>query len=331
MSSKSANCTPTGRRNVVLVLVDRVKLLDIAGPLQVFNDARLENGASAYNVVLASERGGPVDTDARVALQSVPLDEVMSSEIDTLLIAGGEPAEPPVATQARRTSLAKYVDHPRRIGSICVGAFVLAELGVLDGREATTHWEKSKLLERGYPGVNVKPDSTFVVSGRVWTSGGASAGIDMALAMVEEDLGGAAALSLARNLVLFLKRPGGQSQLSVELQRQVKDAKGRFDELHAWIRSNLAKDLSVPVLAEAARMSPRNFARVYIRETGKSPARVVEDIRVEAAGRLLEETPDTIQRIAYLTGFGDDERMRRAFLRSRGISPLDYRNSFGRA
>jgi transcriptional regulator GlxA family with amidase domain len=214
-----------------------------------------------------------------------------------------------VATQALRTSLAKYVDCQRRLGSLCVGAFVLAELGVLDVREATTDWEKSKLLESGYPGVNVRPDSTFVVSGRC----GLQAGKDIALAMVEEDLGGTAALSLARNLVLFLKRPGGQSQLSVELQRQVKDAKGRFDELHAWIRLYLSKDLSVPVLAEAARMSPRNFARVYIRETGESPTWVVEHIRVEAAGRLLEATPDTIQHIAHLTGFGDDERMRRVF------------------
>ncbi|WP_051321045.1 GlxA family transcriptional regulator [Rhizobium mesoamericanum] len=331
MPSNTAIADATPPRKIVLVIFDQAKLLDITGPMQVFNDARFENGHSAYQIVLASEKGGAIATDAGVTLQSLELSQVMSGDVDTMLIAGGQPAESPAATEGLRGVLAKYVDQPRRLGSICVGAFILAQLGVLNGREVTTHWGKSKLLENEYPGVRVKSDAIFVTSDRVWTSAGVSAGIDMALAMVEDDLGSAAALSLARDLVLFLKRPGGQSQFSVELRRQTHDAKGRFDELHDWIRSNLSKDLSVSALASAARMSPRNFARVYSRETGESPAKAVEQIRVEAARRLLETATDSIQQIANRIGFGDDERMRRAFLKAYGVSPLDYRNRFGRS
>jgi transcriptional regulator GlxA family with amidase domain len=212
---------------------------------------------------------------------------------------------------------------------VCVGAFILAELGVLNGREATTHWGAAGKLQCEYPSVIVKPDSIFVKSGQIWTSAGVSAGIDMALAMVAEDIGHAAALTLARKLVLFLKRGGGQSQFSVELRTQMKDVRGRFDALHTWIRQNLAQDLSVPVLASVANMSERNFARVYRRETGESPAQAIEQMRVEAARRLLESTPDAVQSIAWQTGFFDDERMRRAFLKTHGVSPQDYRSRFG--
>jgi transcriptional regulator GlxA family with amidase domain len=187
----------------------------------------------------------------------------------------------------------------------------------------------SDRLEREYPSVVVKSDAIFVKSGKVWTSAGVSSGIDMALAMVEEDVGYATALSLARFLVLFLKRTGGQSQFSVELNRQMHDTRGRFDDLHAWIRKNIDGDLSVPELASAANMSPRNFARVYRRETGESPAHAIEAFRVEAARRLLESSQDSIQRIAVRVGFGDDERMRRAFLKAYGVSPMEFKNRFG--
>lgn len=312
----------------MIVVHDQAKLLDVAGPLQVFNDARYEDGSRAYEVSLASEEGGAIATDAGMLLASERLETILSSSIDTILITGGDPASIPTATASLRACLMHHRPHARRFGSVCVGAFILAELGLLNGLKATTHWGAASKLQRNYPAIDVKPDSIFIKSGQIWTSAGVSAGIDMALAMVGEDIGHAAALSLARKLVLFLKRGGGQSQFSVELRNQMKDARGRFDVLHTWIRQNLGRDLSVPALASAANMSERNFARVYRRETGESPAQAIENMRVEAARRLLESTPDGVQSIAAQTGFFDDERMRRAFLRRHGISPQDYRSRF---
>jgi transcriptional regulator GlxA family with amidase domain len=317
-------------RRVVIVAYEGVKLMDAAGPLQAFRDARFRDGCPAYQVTLASESGGLVMSDTGVRLETAPLDRSVLREIDTLLIAGSELTPVPIGTDSLRARLVRCLDRPRRLGSICTGAFVLAKLGVLDGHEATTHWAFCRRLEREFPAVIVKPDAIFITSGRIWTSAGVSAGIDMALAMIEDDLGHLAALDVARGMVLFLKRPGGQSQFSVELRRQMHDERGRFDDLHTWIRANLDADLSVPALAETARMSPRNFARVYLRETGERPARAVEKIRVEAAVRLLESTDDPVKVVASRTGFGDDERMRRAFVKAYGISPQDFRNRFGR-
>jgi transcriptional regulator GlxA family with amidase domain len=327
--SPTSNTAPR-RRKVVFALHVDAKLLDVTGPLQVFNDARFLDNSPAYEVILASVNGGPISTDTCMAIESQRLDDVLTDEIDTLLIVGGDPALIPAETASLRASLQRHVERPRRLGSICLAAFILAELGVLDGREASTHWGVCEQLQREYPSITVKPDAIFVKSGRVWTSAGVSAGIDMALAMVEEDIGHAAALSVARLLVLFLKRSGGQSQFSVELRRQIDDARGRFENLHHWIRQNLAQNLSVETLASVANMSPRNFARVYRQETGASPAHAVEKLRVDAARRLLEATFDSIQSIANDVGFGDDERMRRAFQKVHGMSPLDYRTRFGR-
>jgi transcriptional regulator GlxA family with amidase domain len=330
MPSRTATPAREGIRKIVIVAYERAKLLDVCGALQAFSDARQDDGHSAYQVTVVSEAGGPVATDTGLRLETARLDEAALRSADTLLVVGFDPAKPPADMASLRARLADYLDRPRRLGSICTGAFILAELGVLDGLEATTHWCVCNRLKLEYPAIKVKPDAIFVTSGRIWTSAGVSAGIDMALAMIEDDLGHLAALNVARGMVLFLKRPGGQSQFSAELRQQMRDARGRFEDLHDWIRNNLGADLSVPALAEVARMSPRNFARVYLRETGESPGRAVEKLRTEAARRLLESPRDPIQVVASRTGFGDDERMRRAFVRTYGVSPQDYRSRFGR-
>lgn len=332
MPSKSATARPQRQRlrKVVLVAYDGAKLMDICGPMQAFSEARFDDGRRAYDLVLASEAGGPITTDTGVTLQTAALDTTVLRAVDTLLVSGGDLDLPPATTETLRTCLAKHVRKPRRLGSICTGAFILAELGVLDGRHATTHWAFCQKLAQHYPAVTVDADAIFVTSGHVWTSAGVSAGIDMALAMIEQDLDHRTALDVARGMVLFLKRPGGQSQFSVELRQQIRDADGRFEQLHDWIRANIDADLSVPALANAAHMSPRNFARVYVRETGESPARAVERIRVGAARRLLETGHDPVHTVARRAGFGDDERMRRAFVKVLGVSPQDYRNRFGR-
>lgn len=328
-TKKSATDSVGGTRKIIVVAYDGAKLMDIAGPLQAFSEANFLDDRPAYDVTLASELGGAVTTDTGVRLETERLDNAALKGVDTLLISGSDLRLPPAATTSLRSCLAKHLATPRRLGSICTGAFVLAELGVLDGREATTHWAFCRQLELEHPAVSVDPDAIFVTSGRIWTSAGVSAGIDMVLAMIENDLGRETALNVARAMVLFLKRPGGQSQFSIELRQQMQDVRGRFDDLHDWIRGNLSADLSVPALADAARMSPRNFARVYLRETGESPARAVEKLRLEAARRLLEATRDPVRIVAKRTGFGDDERMRRAFVKALGVSPQDYRNRFG--
>jgi transcriptional regulator GlxA family with amidase domain len=315
---------------VVIVGYDGAKLMDICGPMQAFSEARLHDGRRAYHLILASEAGGPITTDTGVTMDTVPLNSAAMRGVDTLLVSGGDLDLPPSSSGTLRTCLAKQIHRPRRLGSICTGAFILADLGVLDGQQATTHWAFCHKLAQQYPAVTVEPDAIFVTSGRLWTSAGVSAGIDMALGMIEEDLDHRTALEVARGLVLFLKRPGGQSQFSAELRQQIREAHGRFEHLHDWIRANLDADLSVPALAAAAHMSPRNFARVYVRETGESPARAVERTRVQAARRLLETGHDPVHTVARRTGFGDDERMRRAFVKVLGVSPQDYRTRFGR-
>lgn len=220
----------------------------------------------------------------------------------------------------------------RRTVSVCLGAFLLAASGLLDGRRAVTHWHYCHQLRARYPRVRVKAEPIFVRDGPVWSSAGATAGIDLAPALVEEDLGHAIALEVPQRLVVFLKRPRGQAQFSRALAAQSADRAGDFEALHAWMAENLATDLRVERLAEQAGMSPRSFARLYAARTGAIPARAVEVLRLEAARRLLTERPDlSVARVAERCRFGDDERMRRSFVRRLSVAPTDYRFRFGTA
>jgi len=215
----------------------------------------------------------------------------------------------------------------RRTASVCTGAFLLAATGVLDHRRAVTHWEYCDELSRRHPAVTVEPDPIFVHDGPVWSSAGVTAGIDLSLALVEEDLGRALALSVARHLVMFLKRPGGQAQFSAALSLQSADE--HFAELHGWLAEHLAEDLTLPRLAAQAGMSERTFLRRYRAATGLTPSRAVERLRVEAARQLLADTRMPAKRIAARCGFGSEETMRRGFVRLQGVSPQDYRQRFG--
>lgn len=308
-----------------------VTLLDATGPLQVFDEARslAPQGSPRYEVVLASRDGGPVASNTGVTIGTVALETASQGAIDTLLVAGGrgvfETADDPALVDwVRRLAL-----RARRVGSTCIGAFLLAAAGLLAGRRVATHWRWCDELQQRHPDLGVERDPIFIRDGPIWSSAGVSAGIDMALAMVAEDHGHNAALEVARSLVVYLKRPGGQSQFSAPLNAQAQDHLGAFDGLHAWMAANLDGDLRVERMAERAGMSPRSFARRYTAETGATPAKVVETMRVEEAQRLLEEGKLAIGQVAGRSGFGDDERMRRAFLRQLGIAPIEYRRRFG--
>ncbi|MES0880534.1 GlxA family transcriptional regulator [Roseibium sp. SCP14] len=325
MPTHSAN---PGRR-VVFMVFPGTKLLDVAGPLQVFQDARTSDGEPAYDVTLASVPGGPIKTDTCVTLETAPLASLSGSPSDTVLVSGGAAAMQAAGNKSLQLCLNKLAVNARRIGSICTGAFILAAGGHLKGRKATTHWMHCRELGEENHGVAVDPDAIFVVDGPVWTSAGVSCGIDMTLAMVEADLGRKEALRLARVLVLYLKRPGGQSQFSAPLKQQLSLSTGSLDELLVWIEDNLADRLSVEQLAERANMSNRNFARVFRKMVGLPPATYVEERRVEKACRFLENDQLSVKEVSSLAGFGSEETFRRSFLKIKGVPPSAYAVRFG--
>ena len=317
-------------RRVAIVAFPGVTLLDISGPAQVFAELQeIERPTASYSLSYLSTSGGLVQTDVGMKIDTAPIGSVGPHQIDTLVIPGG----PGIWELRHDASLMNWIvealPKARRIASVCLGAFVLAWTGALDGRRAATHWRYCPRLADGFPSIRVEPNAIFVKDGRVWSSAGVSAGIDLALAMIEEDFGHTTALDIARRLVVFLKRPGGQSQFSTVLAAQASDVEGRFSALHAWIIENITGDLKVETLAEKAGMSPRTFARAYASRTGMTPASSVEALRVETARLLLESSEiGGIVEVAQRAGFGDDERMRRAFIRHLGISPSEYRSRF---
>jgi transcriptional regulator GlxA family with amidase domain len=252
--------------------------------------------------------------------------------IDTLIVPGGPGVHDAAADKWTADWVGRQSATVRRIASVCTGAFLLAETGILAGRRATTHWKSCSRLQARYPDILVDADPIYVRDGRIWTSAGITAGIDLSLALVEDDLGRKVAMQVARHLVVFLNRPGGQSQFSAPLEAQAAAADGNapnhFAPLHGWIAGHLAGDLRVERLAEQAGMSPRTFARIYAAKMGMTPARMVEKIRVEAVRRTLEETDLPIKYIAVICGFGQEERLRRAFARQVGTTPAEYRRRF---
>jgi transcriptional regulator GlxA family with amidase domain len=326
---KSPRFSPNTVRVIDVLTYPAVQLLDVTGPVQVFASANDivagTGGARPYLLRIVSQGGEGVTATAGVAIAAGPLTQ-RSEALDTLLVAGGEGAEAAAENPVLVDWVRQRATQARRVASVCTGAFLLAAAGVLDGRRAATHWMYCARLAQRFPAVRVEPDPIFVCDGPVWTSAGVTAGIDLALALVEEDLGRAVALAVARYLVVFVKRPGGQAQFSAALALQA--AEDKFGALHNWINGHLADDLSLSVLADQAGTSERSFSRHYAAATGQTPARAIERLRVEAARRLLSESRAPVKRIAQRCGFGSEETMRRSFLRLLVVTPQDYRARF---
>jgi transcriptional regulator GlxA family with amidase domain len=312
-------------RRVVIVAFPDVQPLDVVGPAEVFHTAaRLEPGA--YSVTIAAPEPGPVPASAVSLAPDAALGE-LRGPIDTLVVAGGTGVRALEGDERFLDGLRSAAGRSRRVAGVCTGAFLLAAAGLLEGRRATTHWASCAVLAERYPGTDVDPDPIFVRDGHVYTSAGVTAGMDLALALVEEDLGRELALTTARWLVLFVKRPGGQAQFSAQLTAQLADRRP-LRELQAWIADHVDGDLSVPALAARAHMSERNFARAFVREVGMTPAAYVEAARVESARMALEAGDAPVEAVAGRAGFGTVETMRRAFHRRLGVGPADYRRRF---
>ncbi|HVH76355.1 MAG TPA: GlxA family transcriptional regulator [Stellaceae bacterium] len=310
-------------RTIGILIFPDFQLLDAAGPIAAFEMAARESAPCAYRLRLLAREAGPVTSSSGVALVAEGL--AQPGALDTLIVAGGRGAREAAPDQQTIAWLRGAAPATRRVASVCTGAFLLAAAGLLDGRRATTHWQRAQLFARRYPAVKVEPDRIFVRDGKFWTSAGITAGIDLALALIAEDLGDAAAKRAAQLLVVYHRRPGGQSQFSALLELGRPD--GRFAPLFGWMRERLGEELPVERLAERAAMSPRNFARAFLAETGMTPAKAVERLRLEAARAEVETGHEPIDRVALRIGFRDPERMRRAFLRAFGQPPQALRRA----
>ncbi|MFD5560434.1 GlxA family transcriptional regulator [Kitasatospora griseola] len=304
-------------RSVLFVLFDGVQSLDVTGPLEVL-------AAAGYRIRTASPGGLAVRTSSGLRLMPDE-DLAAAAPPHTLLVPGGPGTREPAAELVGR--IAELATGAEKVASVCTGAFLLAEAGLLAGRRATTHWAHCEALARRFPDVTVDPDPIHVRDGRVTTSAGVTAGIDLALALVEEELGRELALSIAQHLVMFLRRPGGQAQFSTQLAAQLA-VRRPLRDVQRWITDHPDADLSVEALARRASLSPRQFARVFTAETGTTPGRYVDGVRLEVARRRLEDSDDGIEQVARRSGYRNPEAMRRAFARTLAVSPVDYRRRF---
>lgn len=318
-------------RLIVFLVYDDMNLLDLAGPLQAFATAnRISQGTGAvpmYETVVASVRGGSVTSSAGLAVETQSVATLAGVEIDTLIAAGGCKGEEFFACPELVGWIADNAANVRRVCSVCTGAFLLASAGLLRGRRVATHWAWVDRLKRLHRELELDADALFVNDGAVWTSAGVTAGIDMSLALIEADNGHEIAIQTARQLVMFIKRTGGQSQFSTPLATQTRD-KGNFASLHAWISAHIREDLSVARLATQVGMSLRTFVRVYTAAVGRTPAKTVEAFRMEAACRALESTALPLKAICTQIGYAEEQNLRRVFLRNFGINPLQYRARF---
>ena len=321
-------------RRIVILAFPGVQPLDVVGPAEVFSGAdgvaADEHGGlgHAYEVEVVAQSPEPIMT--RTGAYGIAPQKTTGQcrgSIDTLVVAGGWGVRKAVEDEGLVRWVRRAAGRSRRVTSVCSGSFLLAAAGLLDGKRATTHWSSCAELARRHPEVQVDPNPIFVHDGDVWTSAGVTSGMDLALALVEQDLGREVALEVARWLVLFLKRPGGQAQFSSHLAAQLA-ARDSLRDLQGWIADHLDGDLRVESLAGRAAMSPRNFARAFAREVGLTPAAYVEALRVERARQCLEQESEPIERVAERCGFGTPETMRRAFARRVGVPPADYRARF---
>lgn len=314
-------------RLIVMVTFPDAQILDVTGPIEVFSTAARFLDDVDYRTLVVSSQGGPVSASCGMQFATSPVDEVRT-EIDTLVVAGGADMDAPSHDRHLVDNLRRLAAGARRVTSVCSGAFLLAAAGLLDGRRATTHWQECGMLAENYPDVTVDPDAIYVRDEHVWTSAGVTAGIDLSLALLAQDHGRPAAATVARQLVVYLRRSGGQSQFSRLLAAQSAETEP-IRELLVWIVDHLTEDLSVPALADRVHLSERQFRRVFKREVGVNPVDHVETVRLEAACSLLETTERPIEEIVRECGFANPETMNRAFRRRLDTTPSDHRHHFG--
>jgi len=321
--------SPPHPHKIFFVIFPDYQVLDVTGPMEVFGKAH--EHAGDYSISLLAKQAGAIKSSGPVSLIAdrsfldVTRQELTS--LDTLIICGGEGVQLALGDKQLIEFVARASRRARRVVSICTGAFILAEAGLLDKRRATTHWDSVDLLARNYPEIKVESDPIYVCDGRFWTSAGVTAGIDLSLALIEKDLGATTALAIARRLVVYMMRPGGQSQFSAQLKFQ-RPKQNRLASLIDWIELNPEQDLGITALAARCAMSERHFARCFAEEVGITPARFVEHSRLEHARRLLEQTDTAIDTIAHDCGFGSAEILRRTFQRHLHLAPSDYRLRF---
>lgn len=301
-------------RTIALLVFPGFQLQDVAGPLAAFEAANVSS-PSAYHFKVVAEECGPVLSSCGVSILAAP---ATNSVIDTLIVSGGCGKAEASVSEKTLSYIRNCAKRARRTASVCTGAFLLATAGLLAGKRATTHWAHVDAFRRAFPKVNVEPDQIFIRDGNIWTSAGITAGIDLTLALIADDLGELVAKRVAQELVVYWRRPAGQSQFSALLEI---DQPGRFSTVLSWARERLDEPLSVEQLAERAAMSPRHFARAFSAETGITPAKAVERLRLEAAREQVENRNEPLDQVAIKTGFRDADRMRKSFIRAFGQSP----------